>query len=97
MDYPWNLSFIAFAIYPYISLSFLIGGSIYRYVVNPHSWTSKSSEILEKEAGMFWGANFFHYGIILALLGHIAGLLCRNGDMTTSASPKAYIWLLPQL
>jgi nitrate reductase gamma subunit len=75
MDYPWNLNFIAFAIYPYISLTFLIGGSIYRYVVNPHSWDSKSSEILEKDVGMFWGSNFFHYGIILSLLGHIAGLL----------------------
>jgi nitrate reductase gamma subunit len=75
MHFHWDLSFIAFAIYPYISLSFLIGGSIYRYVVNPHSCDSKSSEILDKDTGMFWGSNFFHYGIIFALLGHIAGLL----------------------
>jgi len=71
----WNFNFVAFAIYPYISLSLLIFGSIYRYLKNPHSWHSKSSEILENDRAMMIGSNVFHYGIILALLGHIGGLL----------------------
>lgn len=75
MDYHWDLGFIAFGIYPYISLSILLLGSIYRYVAKPHSWDSKSSEILEKKMDMFWGSNFFHYGIIVALIGHTFGML----------------------
>ncbi len=70
----WNLSFIAFAIYPYISLSILILGGIYRYVKNPYSWNSESSEILEK-GSLKYGSVLFHYGIILALIGHVGGLL----------------------
>ncbi len=74
MHYHWDLDFIAFAIYPYISLSILIFGSIYRYVKNPYSWDSKSSEILDKNSSLMFGSNLFHYGIILALLGHVAGM-----------------------
>lgn len=70
----WNLGFIAFAIYPYISLSILIYGCIYRYVKNPYSWNSRSSEILEKES-LKYVSVLFHYGIILALIGHVGGLL----------------------
>ncbi|MFA5111459.1 MAG: respiratory nitrate reductase subunit gamma [Desulfobaccales bacterium] len=71
----WNLDFIAFAIYPYISLSVLILGSIYRYLKNPYSWNSESSELLSKDWGLMMGSYLFHYGILVALAGHVAGLL----------------------
>ena len=44
----WDLDFIVFAIFPYISLSILIFGSIYRYLKSPGGCNSRSSEILEK-------------------------------------------------
>jgi nitrate reductase gamma subunit len=70
----WNLGYIAFGIYPYISLSILILGCVYRYVKNPYSWNSRSSEILDK-ASLKYASVIFHYGIILALIGHVGGLL----------------------
>jgi len=70
----WNPGFIAFAIYPYIALSVLILGCIYRYIKDPYHWNSKSSEILEK-GSLKYASVPFHYGIILALIGHVGGLL----------------------
>ncbi len=70
----WNLDVIFFAIYPYISLSVLILGSIHRYLKNPSSWNSRSSEIVEKES-LKYSSTLFHYGIILSLIGHVGGLL----------------------
>jgi nitrate reductase gamma subunit len=70
----WNFDFIAFAIYPYISLSILILGCIYRYLKNPYGWNSRSSEILDKKS-LKYAVVLFHYGIILSLVGHVGGLL----------------------
>jgi nitrate reductase gamma subunit len=49
-------------------------GHIYRYLVNPYGWNTKSSELLDKK-GLKFGVTIFHWGIIFALLGHGAGLL----------------------
>ncbi len=70
----WNLDFIAFAIYPYLSLTILVLGCLYRYFKNPYSWNSRSSELLEK-GSLKYGSVLFHYGIIFALIGHVVGLL----------------------
>jgi nitrate reductase gamma subunit len=47
---------------------------MYRYVVNPYGWNTKSSELLDKK-GLKFGVTIFHWGIIFTLLGHGAGLL----------------------
>ena len=63
-----------FTYYPYICISFLIVGFIYRYIDRPQSWNAQSSQILEKR----WlriGAMIFHYAVIISLLGHLGGLL----------------------
>ncbi len=63
---------------PYAVLAIFILGHIYRYVTDPMSWTSKSSELLEKKLLRF-GSMPFHYGIILVLAGHVIGLLIPKG------------------
>lgn len=75
MQYNWNLSYILFLIFPYISLSILFLGSLYRWYTNPLSWDSKSSELLSKDPYMFSGAYLFHYGIVIALIGHVLGMM----------------------
>jgi nitrate reductase gamma subunit len=70
----WHFDVIAFVIYPYICLSILILGCTYRYLKNPYSWNSRSSEILEK-GSLKYSSAIFHSGIILALVGHVGGLL----------------------
>ncbi len=61
-------------IYPYAALTLMVVGSIYRFVHRPITWTSKSSEILEKK----WlrvGSLLFHWGMLFVIGGHVMGLL----------------------
>jgi len=59
---------------PYIIVTYVIVAVIWRYLKYPYSWTSKSSEMLEKRY-LKWGSFLFHYGILAVMCGHIAGLL----------------------
>jgi nitrate reductase gamma subunit len=68
------LNTLAFLVFPYLVLATFVVGHIYRYVVNPHGWNTKSSELLDKK-GLKFGVTIFHWGIIFTLLGHGAGLL----------------------
>ncbi len=61
-------------ILPYIIVTVFVTAIVWRYKTNPFSWTSKSSEMLEKRL-LRWGSVLFHYGIIAVFCGHVAGLL----------------------
>lgn len=61
-------------IYPYLVITIFIVGHLYRFNTIQFSWTSKSSEFLEKRV-LKWGSTLFHWGIIFVFLGHVAGLL----------------------
>ena len=63
-----------FGYYPYICLAVMILGLFFRYTKAPETWNSRSSEIMEKRWLRF-GSPLFHIGILLAFMGHIAGLL----------------------
>ncbi len=67
-----NLFF--WVIFPYIAITIFFVGHAYRYLADPYSWRSKSSEILEKKTLRFASMSF-HYGIILAFIGHIIGIV----------------------
>ncbi len=64
----------AFVIFPYLSLTICVLGTIYRYFTDPYRWNAKSSEIFEK-GSLKIASNLFHYGVLLALMGHFIGLL----------------------
>ncbi len=88
-----NLDTIAFVVYPYISLSILILGCLYRYFKNPYSWNSKSSEILDKDS-LKYGSVIFHYGIIFSLIGHVGGMLVPQTFYNAIGFKEAYhLWL----
>lgn len=61
-------------IFPYLMLTTFVVGHFYRYNADQYGWSAKSSEILEKKM-LKWGSILFHYGIILAFFGHVAGIL----------------------
>jgi nitrate reductase gamma subunit len=67
-------SVFLWSVFPYICLLIMLVGTIYRYHFNQLSWTSKSSELLEKRL-LSIGSRLFHWGIVFVFLGHIAGLL----------------------
>ncbi len=70
----FDLNFFLFQIFPYISLSVLILGSIIRFDRDPYTWRSKSSQILRKKQ-LYWGSILFHTGILVVLAGHVVGLM----------------------
>ncbi len=70
-----NLGYtLAFVVFPYIALTIFTVGHASRYLTDRYKWNAKSSEFLEKKQ-LFYGATIFHWGILLALFGHIGGLL----------------------
>lgn len=65
-------------VFPYICLTIFVVGNIYRYNTDQFGWTAKSSELLEKKR-LKWGSILFHWGIIFAFFGHVAGILIPKG------------------
>ncbi len=61
-------------IFPYIALVMMIAGAVMRLIYHPLSWTSKSSELLEKK-WLRWGSLMFHWGMLFVFGGHVMGLL----------------------
>ncbi len=68
------LDTVLFVVFPYVAVVLAVGGSLYRYFTNRFSYSSLSSEFLEKE-WLFWGAVPWHYGIVPTLLIHLAGFV----------------------
>ena len=59
---------------PYIAFTFLIVGTLVRFLYFERNWTTKSSEFLEKKQMKF--ANpLFHLGLLLVIGGHVVGVL----------------------
>lgn len=63
-----------FGIYPYIALTVLLVGCIFRYDRDQYTWKADSSQLLRAK-GIRVGSNLFHIGIILLFFGHLVGLL----------------------
>lgn len=61
-------------VYPYITLSIMIVGMLYRFVYSPKTWTAPSTELFEKR-WLRLGSPLFHWGIVLAFIGHIMGVV----------------------
>ena len=68
------LNTFLFVIFPYIALLLAIIVGVYRYAIDRYSYSSFSSQFLEKQQ-LFWGSIHFHYGIIFILTAHIVAAL----------------------
>ncbi len=85
-----GLSLFLWSVFPYICLLTLVVGTIYRYHCNQLSWTSKSSELLEKRL-LTLGSTLFHWGLVFVFAGHVAGLLVPIGWYSAiGISPELY-------
>jgi len=65
---------LAFGWYPYLAVTVLVVGSIFRFDAHQFGWRSQSSQFLRKRQMMI-GSNLFHMGILVLLAGHFVGLL----------------------
>lgn len=67
LDVFWNSG-------PYIVTMVFIVGMIWRYKYDRYGWTSRSSQIYESRL-LRIGSPLFHIGILMALGGHVLGLV----------------------
>lgn len=68
------LNQLAFGWYPYLAVTVLVVGSIFRFDADQYGWRSQSSQFLRRKQ-MLIGSNLFHMGILVLLFGHFVGLL----------------------
>lgn len=72
------LDSLIFVVLPYTALALLLFVVPYRYLTNRLTWTTYSTQFLERKT-LFWGSMSWHYGIILILLAHLAGIVWPQG------------------
>ncbi|WP_334163772.1 respiratory nitrate reductase subunit gamma [Phenylobacterium sp.] len=65
---------LAFGWFPYLAITVLIVGSIFRFDKAQYTWRSQSSQFLRR-GQMMLGSNLFHMGVLILLGGHFVGLL----------------------
>jgi nitrate reductase gamma subunit len=63
-----------FGVFPYVAAAIAVVGVAWRSRAASASFTSRSSEFLEKKA-LFWGSVPWHYAILAILAAHLGGLL----------------------
>ena len=65
---------LTFGWYPYLAVTVLVTGSIFRFDADQYSWRSQSSQFLRRKQMMI-GSNLFHMGVLILFVGHLVGLL----------------------
>jgi nitrate reductase gamma subunit len=69
-----KMNLLIYGAVPYAVIAIFVVGHIYRYRTSPYTWTSRSSQLLE-QPWLKRGIIIFHVGLLMALGGHIGGLL----------------------
>ena len=80
------LDFLLFGAVPYVALAVMLIGSIYRYTKNGFQVSSLSSQFLEGRQ-LFFGSQFFHWGMIMLFLGHLIGFLIPSAVLAWNGDP----------
>ncbi len=68
-----RIDMILWIIVPYTALTIFVVGHIWRWRTDQFGWTTRSTQLLESR-WLTIGSNLFHIGILLAIVGHIAGI-----------------------
>jgi nitrate reductase gamma subunit len=68
------VNLILWGILPYAMIVVLVGGTIWRYRYDKFGWTTRSSQLYESRL-LRWGSPLFHFGILVVIIGHVAGLV----------------------
>ncbi len=71
---------------PYLAFGLAIGVGLYRYYQNRFTFSSFSSQLIEKRL-LFWGSVPWHYGIVILLIGHLIGLVIPSWVGDFNAAP----------
>jgi nitrate reductase gamma subunit len=69
-----TLETFAWVVLPYLAIVAFVVGLYWRYRYDKFGWTTRSSQMYETKL-LRLGSPLFHIGILLALAGHVGGLL----------------------
>ncbi len=85
------IDLLLFGVFPYLAVILAISVSLYRFFVNPYSYSSLSSQFLEGRQ-LFLGSVPWHFGIGLVLIGHLIGILLPSSVKAFNGEPlRLYI------
>lgn len=65
---------LLWVVLPYVCLSVFVVGHIWRYRRDQFTWTTRSTQLLERNV-LRWGILLFHVGLLAVIAGHILGIL----------------------
>ena len=65
---------LLWGVLPYLMVAVLVGGTIWRYRYDQFGWTTRSSQLYESRL-LRIGSPLFHFGILVVIVGHVAGLV----------------------
>lgn len=68
------LDVAAWIIIPYLAIATFALGHLWRYRYDKFGWTTRSSQLYESRL-LRLGSPLFHFGILLVIAGHVAGIL----------------------
>lgn len=68
------LGIFLWVIFPYVCLTLLVAGTVWRWKTDQFGWTSRSSQVHEKKL-LRLASPLFHFGILAVAGGHVMGLL----------------------
>ncbi|MHB1064963.1 MAG: respiratory nitrate reductase subunit gamma, partial [Georgenia sp.] len=63
------LDLFLWLIFPYVALTIFVAGHVWRYMYDKFGWTSRSSQMYERDI-LRWANPMFHFGILAVFLGH---------------------------
>ena len=86
------LNTIIFVVLPYVALALVLLVTPYRYFSNRLGWTAYSTQFLERKI-LYLGINPWHFGIILILLAHVAGVVAPGAMKRILGNTDALIFL----
>lgn len=75
-----------FVVLPYVMVFTFLLVSIRRYVYRPFTYSTLSSQFLERKSH-FWALVPFHYGLILVLTGHLLAFLIPRSILAWNSVP----------
>lgn len=68
------LDLMLWIVFPYVSLTMLVVGTIWRWRHDKFGWSTRSSELHESTM-LRLGSPLFHFGILAVAAGHVMGLV----------------------
>lgn len=82
---------VLFIVFPYLAVTLAVVVGVYRFVTQKYTYSSLSTEFIEKRK-LFWGSIPFHYGIIIILLAHLFAIIfAGTWKWLVGSTPRFYI------